>query len=56
MKSYVLHYIQTYDLIDCNVSQFWRCDAENYEHAVEQLKDEVESNQSEKIVFVEFYK
>jgi len=56
MKSHVLHYIQTFDLVDRNVSLFWRCDAENYEHALEQLKDEVEGNQSEKLIFVELYK
>jgi len=56
MKSYVLHFIQTFNLIDENISLFWSCYANNYDHAVEQLRDEVERNQGEKLILVEYYK
>jgi len=54
MREYVLHYIQTL-LGQESRSLFWRCQADNYEHAVEQLENAVES-EGEKVVFVEFYK
>ena len=56
MKDYVLHFIQTYNLIDKNISSFWRCSADNYKHAVEQLRDEIEHNQGERLLLVEYYK
>jgi hypothetical protein len=56
MKHYMLHFIQTYNLVDKNISAFWRCSADNYDHAVEQLSDEIEHNQGERLVFVELYK
>ena len=56
MKDYVLHFIQTYNLVDKNISSFWRCPADNYNHAVEQLRDEIERNQGERLVLVEYYK
>jgi len=56
MKDYVLHFIQTYNLVDKNISSFWRCSADNYNHAVEQLRDEIERNQGERLILVEHYK
>jgi len=56
MKDYVLHFIQTYNLVDKNISSFWRCSADNYNHAVEQLRDEIERNQGERLILVEYYK
>jgi len=56
MKDYVLHFIQTYNLVDKNISLFWRCSADNYNHAVEQLRDEIERNQGERLILVEHYK
>ena len=56
MKDYVLHFMQTYNLVDKNISSFWRCSADNYNHAVEQLRDEIERNQGERLVLVEYYK
>ena len=56
MKDYVLHFIQTYNLVDKNISSFWRCSADNYNHAVEQLRDEIERNQGERLLLVEYYK
>jgi hypothetical protein len=56
MKDYVLHFIQTHNLVDKNISSFWRCSADNYKHAVEQLRDEIERNQGERLIFVEHYK
>ncbi len=53
-KECVLHYIQTL-LGQESRSLFWRCQADAYEHAVEQLENAVES-EGEKVVFVEFYK
>jgi hypothetical protein len=41
MKNYLLSFC-TNDadtLIDPDNRQYWRCQADNYEHAVEQLKD-----------------
>ena len=56
MKNYVVHFIQTYNLVDQNISSFWRCSADNYNHAVEQLRDEIERNQGERLILVEYYK
>lgn len=52
-KGYVLHYRQTLDGVESKTALYWRCDADDYDHAVEQLKDEVERIQGEKVVFVE---
>jgi len=52
----VLHYIQTFNGKDLGISSFWRCFADNYEHALEQLKDEVERNQGERVILAEYYK
>jgi hypothetical protein len=49
MKTYLLHFHQT----GSDIPLYWRCEAEDYEHAVEQLKDEVEHAQGEKLIFVE---
>jgi hypothetical protein len=54
MQQYVLHYIQTL-LGQESRSLFWRCQVDNYEHAVEQLENAVKS-EGEKVVFVEFHK
>lgn len=56
MKGYVLHFIQTSQGVEDNFSSFWRCEADDYLHAEEQLRDEVERNQGERVVLVEFYK
>jgi len=55
MKSYLIHFIQTIDNAESQ-SLYWRCDADDYEHAIEQLKDEVENNQNEKLIFSEIIK
>ncbi len=55
-RDYVLHYIQTFNGKDLGISSFWRCFADNYEHALEQLKDEVERNQGERVILAEYYK
>lgn len=52
-KGYVLHYRQTLDGVESKTALYWRCDANDYDHAVEQLKDEVERIQGEKVMFVE---
>lgn len=53
MKGYVLHFRQTVDGLETETPRYWRCDACNYEHAVEQLRDHIERELEEKIVFVE---
>jgi len=55
-RHFVLHYIQTFNGMDIGISSFWRCFADNYEHALEQLKDEVEINQGERVILAEYYK
>lgn len=50
---YLLHFRQTIDGVESKDARYWRCDADDYDHAVEQLKDEVERIQGEKVVFVE---
>jgi len=55
MKTFVLHYHQTIDGIESTKSLFWRCEADDYEHAVEQLENAIES-ENEELVFVELYK
>jgi hypothetical protein len=55
-RDYVLHYIQTFNGKDLGISSFWRCFADNYEHALEQLKDEVERSQGERVILAEYYK
>ena len=41
MKTYLLSFSTTYaDILDDEANrQFWRCQADDYTHAVEQLKD-----------------
>lgn len=56
MKHYTLHFIQTIDGIEENTSRYWRCNADDYEHAVEQLRDHIERELEEKVVFVELIK
>ena len=56
MKNYTLHYRQTIDGKESETPLYWRCDADDYDHAVEQLKDEVEHAQGEKVIFVECLK
>lgn len=46
---YVLHYVQ--DIDGEEVDLFWRCQAEDYPHALEQLH-----NAEDNIIFVEWYK
>jgi hypothetical protein len=55
MKTFVLHYHQTIGGIESTKSLFWRCEADDYEHAVEQLENAIES-ENEELVFVELYK
>jgi hypothetical protein len=52
-KGYVLHFRQTIDGLETDTPRYWRCDADNYEHAVEQLKDHIERELGEKVTFVE---
>lgn len=56
MKHYCLVYRQTVLGKETKENWFWRCEAENYEHAVEQLRDEVEYTGREKLVYCEQYK
>lgn len=53
MRGYVLHFKQTVDGLETETARYWRCDACNYEHAVEQLKDHIERELEEKVIFVE---
>lgn len=55
MKEYVLHYSQKHKDGDVVDGLFFRCTADNYEHAVEQLNDSVNSEKST-VIFHEFYK
>ena len=52
-KNYTLHFKQTIDGVDTEIARYWRCIADNYEHAVEQLKDHIERELGEKVTFVE---
>lgn len=52
-KGYVLHFRQTIDGIEDSNPRYWRSDADNYEHSVEQLKDHIEREMGEKVIFVE---
>ena len=49
MKHYLLHYVDC-----CGDSLFYRCQADDYAHAVEQLED-AERHQG-RVAFVELYK
>jgi predicted ArsR family transcriptional regulator len=53
-SAFVLQYRQTLDGTESSQSLFW-CEADDYEHAVEQLQNAIES-EGEKLVFVEHYK
>lgn len=52
-KGFVLHFKQTIDGVDTDTARYWRCDADDYDHAVEQLKDHIERELGEKVTFVE---
>jgi hypothetical protein len=56
MKHYCLVYRQTVLGEETKDNWFWRCQAEDYNHAVEQLRDEVEHCEGEKLVYCEEYK
>lgn len=56
LKNYLIHFKQTVDGLETELSRYWRCDAENYTHAIEQLNAEVEQAQGEKIFFHELLK
>ncbi len=47
MKHYLIHYVD-----GNNLDLYWRCEADNYTHAIEQLKDH-ESTISGKVKFHE---
>ena len=55
MKTFVLHYHQTFAGVESNCPLFWRCEADDYDHAVEQLENAIES-ENERLIFVEHYK
>jgi hypothetical protein len=55
MKTFTLHYKQTFAGVESTQSLFWRCEADDYEHAVEQLENAIES-ENERLVFAELYK
>lgn len=52
-KDYTLHFKQTIDGRDTDVARYWRSEADDYDHAVEQLKDHIERELGEKVTFVE---
>lgn len=53
LKGYIIHFHQTIDGVDDRTPRYWRSNACNYEHAVEQLKDHIERELGEKVTFVE---
>lgn len=56
LKHYLIHFKQTIDGVETETSRYWRCDAENYGHAIEQLNSEVAGSQGEKVFFHELIK
>lgn len=56
LKHYLIHFKQTIDSIETETSRYWRCEAENYGHAIEQLNSEVSGSQGEKVIFHELIK
>lgn len=56
LKNYLIHFKQTIDGIDTETSRYWRCSADNYNHAIEQLNSEVYGSQGEKVTFHELLK
>ena len=56
LKHYLIHFKQTIDGIETETSRYWRCEAENYGHAIEQLNSEVSGSQGEKVFFHELIK
>lgn len=56
LKHYLIHFKQTIDGLETETSRYWRCDAENYGHAIEQLNSEVCGSQGEKVFFHELLK
>lgn len=54
MKSYLIQFNQTIDNIDTpTIHRYWRCNADDYDHAIEQLQSEVCGCQGEKVTFHE---
>lgn len=51
MKSYLIRFTQTAD--NNEQSLYWHCDADDKEHAMEQLRNEIEATQGERIVLGE---
>lgn len=56
LKHYLIHFKQTIDGLETETSRYWRCDAEDYGHAIEQLNSEVCDSQGEKVFFHELLK
>lgn len=56
LKHYLIHFKQTIDGVETETSRYWRCDAENYGHAIEQLNAEIVGSQGEKVFFHELIK
>ena len=54
MKTYLLHFKQTTK--ETEQSLYWRCYADDYNHAIEQLKNEVETIQGNQVIFCELLK
>lgn len=50
LYAYTLHYVQLIDGEE--VDLFWKCEAENYAHAKEQLLNAEPHN----VIFIEYYK
>lgn len=55
MKPLTLHYRVKTNGEESNQPRFWRCEADDYDHAVKQLKEFLES-ENEELVFIEHYK
>jgi hypothetical protein len=55
-KHYLIHFKQTIDGTESEESRYWRCDADNYNHAIEQLNAEIVNVQGEKVIFHELLK
>lgn len=53
LKQYIIHFKQTINGIESQLSRYWGCRAENYGHAIEQLNDEVYHSQGERVFFHE---
>ncbi len=51
LKDYVLHYVEINPFTGQEIDLYWRCQAEDYAHAVEQLH-----NAEPDVIFEELYK